>query len=70
VEGASAYPNRTVRENLNIQRRLTGVLAEAVTNVIAMLDLGQYENCRAGTLSLGNKQRLSLAQAMVHHPIC
>jgi ABC-type multidrug transport system ATPase subunit len=39
-------------------------------NVIAMLDLGQYENCRAGTLSLGNKQRLSLAQAMVHHPIC
>ena len=59
VESAAACPNLTVRENLAIQRRLTGAPA-AVDEVIELLKLGEYVNRRAGRLSLGNKQRLSL----------
>ena len=68
VESAAAYPNLTVRENLHIQRRLMGAPPAAVDEVIELLKLGEYVNRRAGRLSLGNKQRLSLARALVHSP--
>jgi ABC-2 type transport system ATP-binding protein len=68
VESAAAYPNLTVRENLHIQRRLMGAPPAAVDEVIELLKLGEYVNRRAGRLSLGNKQRLSLARALVHRP--
>jgi len=68
VETASAYPNLTVQENLDIQKRLTGASASAVDEVIGLLGLGEYRERRAGRLSLGNKQRLSLARALVHSP--
>jgi ABC-2 type transport system ATP-binding protein len=68
VESASAYPNLTVRENLEIQRRLTGSPPTAVAETIERLHLGEYADRRAGRLSLGNKQRLSLARALLHSP--
>ena len=68
VESASAYPNLTVRENLDLQRRLTGAPGTAVDAVLERLGLSAYADRRAGRLSLGNKQRLSLARAMVHSP--
>lgn len=68
VESATAYPNLTVRENLDIQRRLTGSPATAVAETIERLRLGEYADRRAGQLSLGNKQRLSLARALLHSP--
>lgn len=68
VESAAAYPNLTVRENLQIQRRLTGAPPTSVEEVIALLKLGEYVDRRAGRLSLGNKQRLSLARALLHSP--
>ncbi len=68
VETATAYPNLTVTENLDIQRRLTSAPGGAVAEIITQLGLGQYQDRRAGTLSLGNKQRLSLARAMIHKP--
>jgi ABC-2 type transport system ATP-binding protein len=68
VESAAAYPQLTVRENLEIQRRLTGSSRRAVTEVIERLQLGTYADKRAGRLSLGNKQRLSLARALLHAP--
>jgi ABC-2 type transport system ATP-binding protein len=68
VESATAYPNLTVRENLDIQRRLTGAPASATANAIEQLHLGEYADRRAGQLSLGNKQRLSLARALLHSP--
>jgi len=68
VESATAYPNLTVRENLDIQRRLTGAPRETVARSIERLGLGAYADRRAGQLSLGNKQRLSLARALLHSP--
>lgn len=68
VESASAYPNLTVRENLTIQQRLTGSPTSAVSRVIELMRLAEYADRRAGKLSLGNKQRLALARALLHEP--
>ena len=68
VETATAYPNLTVRENLDLHRRLTGASQQAVPDVIERLGLGPAADRRAGHLSLGNKQRLALARALVHGP--
>jgi ABC-2 type transport system ATP-binding protein len=68
VESAAAYPNLSVRENLDIQRRLTESPAASTARVIDLLALGEYADRRADWLSLGNKQRLSLARALLHSP--
>ena len=68
VETATAYPNLTVTENLDLQRRLTGAPRAAVAEAIDWLGLAPYADRRAGRLSLGNKQRLSLARALLHAP--
>ncbi len=68
VESASAYPDLTVRENLEIQRRLTGAPRTAVADAIARMRLESCAERRAGRLSLGNKQRVSLARALLHRP--
>jgi ABC-2 type transport system ATP-binding protein len=68
IETATAYPNLTVRENLDIQRRLTGSPLASVAEAIKLLRLDEYANRLAGQLSLGNKQRLALARALLHCP--
>jgi ABC-2 type transport system ATP-binding protein len=68
VETATAYGNLTVRENLELHRRLHGAPEGAVAEAIDHLGLGEYADRRADTLSLGNKQRLSLARALLHAP--
>jgi ABC-2 type transport system ATP-binding protein len=69
VETPNAYPELTVRENLEAIRRLRpGTEPQAVPSVIARLGLSPYADRRAGTLSLGNAQRLGLAKAMLHDP--
>jgi ABC-2 type transport system ATP-binding protein len=69
VETPHAYPELTVRENLEVFRRLRGLRdPNAVGRVIERLALTQYADRRAGTLSLGNTQRLGLAKALLHDP--
>ncbi len=69
VERPSAYPELTVRENLEIARRLQGIPNPAATErVIGLLNLGEYAKRKAGTLSTGNLQRLALARALLHEP--
>jgi ABC-2 type transport system ATP-binding protein len=58
-----------VRENLEIVYRLRRLARPAaVPEVIERLALGPYADRRAGTLSLGNAQRLGLAKALIHAP--
>jgi len=69
VETATAYAELTVRENLDVARRLAGVAdGGVVAGMIERLALGPYADRRAGTLSLGNLQRLALARALLHEP--
>ena len=68
VETATAYPNLIVRENLDIQRRLTGAPRAAVAEAIELMRLDAQADRRAGVLSLGYKQRLALARALLHRP--
>jgi ABC-2 type transport system ATP-binding protein len=68
VESATAYPELTVRENLDAARRLASVEGPVVERIIERLALGAYADRRAGTLSLGNLQRLALARALLHEP--
>ena len=69
LERAGAYGNLTVRENLQMQRDLLGLRRDRwVDEVVEMCDLGEYLDRAAGTLSLGNRQRLGLARALLHKP--
>lgn len=69
VETATAYPELTVIENLEVARRLAGVQdRRRVDLMVERLALNAYADRRAGTLSLGNLQRLALARALLHGP--
>ncbi len=69
VETATAYPELTVREDLDVSRRLHGVSdSAAVERMIDGLALGAYADRRTRTLSLGNLQRLAIARALLHEP--
>jgi len=69
VETPHAYPDLSVRENLEAVRRLRpGTPSTAVDGMIEQLSLSTYAERKAGTLSLGNAQRLGLAKALLHRP--
>jgi ABC-2 type transport system ATP-binding protein len=68
VETATAYPNLTLRENLELQRLLTGAPKGRVGELLELLSIGQYADRRSAHLSLGNKQRLSIARTLVSSP--
>jgi len=72
VEHPLAYAELTGRANLEVAARLHGVrrddVDDAVDRVIDEFDLARYANVRASRLSLGNRQRLGLAAALLHEP--
>jgi ABC-2 type transport system ATP-binding protein len=69
VESPSAYPELSVRENLEVAQRLQGVSDRGATSrIIERLELAPYADRRAGTLSTGNLQRLGLARSLLHEP--
>lgn len=69
VESPSAYPELSVHENLDIARRLHAIRnPKVVDEIIERLSLASYADRKAGTLSMGNLQRLGLARALLHKP--
>jgi ABC-2 type transport system ATP-binding protein len=69
VETPHAYPELTVRENLEVAHRLhPGTPAKNIKTYIERLGLSADADRRAGNLSHGNSQRLGLAKAMLHQP--
>ncbi|MEZ5095686.1 MAG: ABC transporter ATP-binding protein [Nocardioides sp.] len=70
IETPFAYPELTVRENLAAAARLHGVgeIGAAVTATLGRFGLERWADRRARGLSLGNRQRLGLAAALVHGP--
>ncbi|WP_438853795.1 ABC transporter ATP-binding protein [Agromyces sp. M3QZ16-3] len=72
VEHPLAYAELTGRANLEVAARLHGVdrrgAAAAVDLAIEEFDLGRYAGVRASRLSLGNRQRVGIAGALLHEP--
>lgn len=69
LEETTYYPGLTVVENLDIARRMQMISdRQSITRVIQKLGLEAHKNKKAKNLSLGNKQRLGLAKAMIHNP--
>lgn len=69
VESPYAYPDLTVRDNLEIVRRLR-LLDDpgSVDEIMETLGLVRYRDRLSRHLSLGNAQRLGLAKALIHRP--
>lgn len=69
VEAPRSYPELTVRENLEVARRLhPGTPREAVGRIVERMGLSAYADRRTGNLSQGNAQRLGVAKALLHNP--
>lgn len=69
IEEPALYPNYTILQNLEIQRILVGNPDKSVIDkVLDMVDLSDVKKKKARTLSMGMKQRLSIAMALLGNP--
>ncbi|MBM7869783.1 ABC-2 type transport system ATP-binding protein [Clostridium pascui] len=69
VETPYSYPELTVKENLDIIRKLRGIRGiNCVDWIMNKLNLSIYSDKKAKHLSLGNAQRLGIAKAIIHRP--
>lgn len=72
IETPFAYSELTVRENLLAAALLHGLPREscdtAIDRMIDEFELKPWERHRSRALSLGNRQRLGLASALIHQP--
>lgn len=68
IEAPAFYGNLTGEENLEIIRRILGLPRSAVADALELVGLTQYKKRLAKKYSLGMKQRLGLAGALIGHP--
>lgn len=68
IESPSFYANLTGRENLDIIRRILGLPADSVDDALELVGLKEFGNRLAKKYSLGMKQRLGLAGALLGRP--
>ena len=68
IEGPAIYPNLTARENLRVHTRMLGIPEARIDEVLSTVDLTDTGRKRAGQFSLGMKQRLGIAIALLRSP--
>ena len=68
VESASLYDHLSGWANLDLTRRLLGLPEREIDRVLEIVDMCDAARTRAGTYSLGMKQRLALARALLGSP--
>lgn len=68
IETPAFYGNLTGYENLDIIRRILGLSEKAVEDALELVGLSEFGDRLAKKYSLGMKQRLGLASALIGRP--
>jgi ABC-2 type transport system ATP-binding protein len=68
IEGPAFYPALSGKENLNVLAALGGFSKERVQPLLEKVGLGDRGNSKFKTYSLGMKQRLGIAAALLPNP--
>lgn len=68
IETLPLYGNLTARENLRVRTTLLGIPEERIGEALRTVDLADTGSKRAGRFSLGMKQRLGIALALLDRP--
>ena len=68
IDGEGFHPGRTGRAHLRMLTDMAGIASARVDEVLDMVDLSEAADRRVGTFSLGMRQRLGLAGAIIGDP--
>ncbi|MCC6375771.1 MAG: ATP-binding cassette domain-containing protein [Microbacteriaceae bacterium] len=68
LEASSFHPGRSGRNHLGVYATAAGIAAKRVDRVLEMVGMSEYSNRRVGGYSLGMRQRLALAFALLGNP--
>lgn len=68
IERPNFYPYMTARENLELVCKIKGTPYSKVSEKLALVGLLDRENSKFRTFSLGMKQRLAIASALLNDP--
>ena len=69
IEMPSLYEYLTAQKNLKLMARLyEGITVERIDHILRVVRLDKYRNERVSRFSLGMKQRLGLAMALISEP--
>jgi ABC-2 type transport system ATP-binding protein len=68
VETSTAHPGRTARDHLRVVATAAGIAPRRADEVLEQVGLAHAAGRRAGKLSLGMRQRLGLATALLGDP--
>ena len=68
IENPPLYENLTAFENLKVRTILLGLPEQRINDVLKIVDLQNTGKKKAGQFSMGMKQRLGIAIALLNHP--
>jgi ABC-2 type transport system ATP-binding protein len=68
IEGPAFYPALTGLQNLTVLAKLGGFDVKSIQGLLDLVDLGDRGNSKYKTYSLGMKQRLGIAAALLPNP--
>lgn len=68
IESPPLYENLTARENLKVRTLMLNLPEQRIDEVLKIVDLTNTGKKRAGNFSMGMKQRLGIAIALLNHP--
>lgn len=69
IEYPGFYPNLTAKENLEIHRRMMGIQEkDCIVDSLKIVGIEDVKDKKVKEFSLGMKQRLGIARALLHHP--